>query len=170
MGSFAVAAQADPAGKWRVEFGSHADNDGTLTLRISPEGGAPVDVETKITAKSSAGKVAKAVRDSLRASLGEGYHVETDDGEDVVIESRGQDAEVRGDDRQLESDRARRQDQERIAIRHCIRRFHGRNEHPTPIRACGTRRISAPARNCRLARTSRTNSRLRRPRTDGLTT
>jgi len=89
MGSLAAAAQADPAGKWRVEFGSHADNDGTLTLRVAPEGGTPVDVETKITAKSGAGKVAKAVSDSLKVSLGEGYHVETDDGEDVVIMREG---------------------------------------------------------------------------------
>jgi microcystin degradation protein MlrC len=89
MASFAAAAQADPAGKWRVEFGSHAGNDGTITLRIAPEGGAPVDVETKITAKSGAGKVANAVRDSLKVSLGDGYHVETDDGEDVVIKLEG---------------------------------------------------------------------------------
>jgi hypothetical protein len=89
LGSLAAAAQADPAGKWRLEFGSHADNDGTLTLRIAPEGGAPVDVETKVTANSGAGKVAKAVSDSLKVSLGDGYHVETDDGEDVVIKREG---------------------------------------------------------------------------------
>ena len=89
MISFAAAAQADPAGKWRVAFGSRPDNDGALTLRIAPEGGAPVDVETKITSKSGAGKVAKAVRDSLKVSLGEGYHVEIDDGEDVVIKREG---------------------------------------------------------------------------------
>ena len=89
LGSLAAAAQADPAGKWRVEFGSHADSDGTLTLRIAPEGGAPVDVETKIAAKSGAGKVAKAVSESLKVSLGKGYHVEVDDGEDVVIKHEG---------------------------------------------------------------------------------
>ena len=72
MGAFAAGAQADPAGKWRVAFSSRPDNDGALTLRITPEGGVPVDVETKITAKSSADKVAKTVRDSLRVSLGKG--------------------------------------------------------------------------------------------------
>jgi hypothetical protein len=85
----ATIAQADPAGKWRIEFGSHADNDGVITLHVSPEGGTPVDVETKIVARSGADKVAKAVRDSLKVSLGEGYHVETDDGEDVVIGRKG---------------------------------------------------------------------------------
>ncbi len=89
LATIATIAQADPAGKWRVKFGSHADNDGVITLRVSPEGGAPVDVETKIAAKSGAGKVAKAVRDSLKVSLGEGYHVETDDGEDVVVSRKG---------------------------------------------------------------------------------
>ena len=90
MVSFAVAAQADPAGKWRVAFSSRAANDGTFTLRVAPETAAPVEVETKIAANSSADKVAKAVRDSLRTSLVEGHHVETDDGEDVVIGREGQ--------------------------------------------------------------------------------
>ena len=82
-------AQADPASKWRVAFEHRADNDGTITLRVSPEGGTPVDVETKVVAHSGADKVAKAVRDSLKVSLGDGYHVETDDGEDVVIGRTG---------------------------------------------------------------------------------
>lgn len=89
LATIATLAQADPAGKWRIEFGDHADNDGVLTLRVSPDGGAPVDVETKITAKSGLERVAKTVRDSLRVSLGEGYHVETDDGEDVVVGRKG---------------------------------------------------------------------------------
>ena len=46
-------------------------------------------VETKVVAHSGAEKVAKAVRDSLKVSLGDGYHVETDDGEDVVIGRTG---------------------------------------------------------------------------------
>ncbi len=89
LATIATIAQADPAGKWRVEFSDRADNDGVLTLHVSPEAGTPVDVETKITAKSSPDRVAKTVRDSLRVSLGDGYHVETDDGEDVVIKKVG---------------------------------------------------------------------------------
>lgn len=89
FGILATIAQADPAGKWRIEFGSRADNDGVITLRVSPEGGTPVDVETKVAAKSGASSVAKSVRDSLKVSLGEGYHVETDDGQDVVIGKKG---------------------------------------------------------------------------------
>jgi hypothetical protein len=89
LATIATIAQADPTGKWRIEFGDRADNNGVLTLRVSPEGGAPVDVETTIPAKSGPDRVARTVRDSLRVSLGDGYHVETDDGEDVVIKRRG---------------------------------------------------------------------------------
>jgi hypothetical protein len=85
LAAFALSAQADPAAKWRIEFGNYARSDGALTLRIAPEGGTPVDVETRISARSSADKAARAVRDSLKASLGAGYHVETDDGEDVIV-------------------------------------------------------------------------------------
>jgi hypothetical protein len=46
IGTLSTIAQADPAGKWRVEFGDRPDYDGVLTLRVSPEGGTPVDVET----------------------------------------------------------------------------------------------------------------------------
>src|SRR4030095_8036058 len=90
LAASASVAQADPAGKWRVQFENSTYNDGTITLRIAPEGGAPVDAEAKVTKGSGAGFVAKAVRDALRASLGEGYDVETDDGQDVVIRTKGQ--------------------------------------------------------------------------------
>jgi len=89
IGMITTLAQADPAGKWRVGFNGYTGNDGTIVLRINPEGGTPVDVETKIPAKTGPNTVAKAVRDSLRVSLGEGYHVETDDGEDVIVGKTG---------------------------------------------------------------------------------
>lgn len=89
LGAIATVAQADPAGKWRIQFDDRPDNDGTITFRITPEGGTPVDVETKITTRSSPNKVADTVSDSLKVTLGEGYHVETDDGEDVIIKRRG---------------------------------------------------------------------------------
>lgn len=87
--AFGTAAQADPAGKWRVEFEHYTGNDGAIVLRISPEGGTPVDVETKVAKSSSPDKVARSVRDSIKVALGEGYHVETDDGEDVIIGKKG---------------------------------------------------------------------------------
>jgi hypothetical protein len=85
FGALANSAQADPSNKWRVEFGGHATNDGVLVLRLNPVNGKSVDVETNVPARSSNENVARAVADSLKFSLGNNYHVETDDGEDVII-------------------------------------------------------------------------------------
>ena len=85
---FAVGAQAEPSKKWRIKLNHRVDNDATVVFRISPVGGTPIDVETKIPAGTGENAVAKMLRDSFKASLGEGYHVETDDGEDVVIKRR----------------------------------------------------------------------------------
>ncbi len=89
IGMITGVAQADPAGKWRVGFDGYTGNDGTIVLRVTPEGGTAVDVESKIAAKTSDSGVAKAVRDSLRVNLGEGYKIETDDGQDVVVGKSG---------------------------------------------------------------------------------
>src|SRR5262245_8568682 len=87
--SVCAIAQADPSNKWRIEFDSTAQTDGAITFRIAPVGGTPIDVETKIPARTSENRAAQLVRDSLRTSLGKGYHVEVDDGEDVLIKKRG---------------------------------------------------------------------------------
>jgi hypothetical protein len=89
LGAFALNLQAEPSNKWRIELNHITDNDGSITFRITPVGGTPIDVETKVPAKTSENYVAKMIRDSLRASLGKAYHVETDDGEDVLIQRRG---------------------------------------------------------------------------------
>jgi hypothetical protein len=57
-------------------------------FRISPIDGTPIEVETKVPANTSENQIAKLLRDSMKATLGEGYHVETDDGEDVLIKKR----------------------------------------------------------------------------------
>jgi hypothetical protein len=89
MGAFALTSQAEPSNKWRIQLNHITDNDGTITFRIAPVGATPIDVETKVPAKTSENYVAKMLRDSLRASLGKGYKVEVDDGEDVLIKKRG---------------------------------------------------------------------------------
>ena len=85
LAAAASIAQADPAAKWRIQFGDYTSNDGTIAFQITPEGGAAVDVETKISKGSGATTVARTVKDSLKAALGEGYKVETDDGQDVIV-------------------------------------------------------------------------------------
>jgi hypothetical protein len=86
---FAGIAEAKPASKWRVTFDHAADNDGTLVLRIAPEGGTPIDVETKVPAKTTENAVAKLVRDAMKVALGKGYGIETDDGESVIVKRKG---------------------------------------------------------------------------------
>jgi|KBSSwiStaDraftv2_1062776.scaffolds.fasta_scaffold3106286_1 hypothetical protein len=81
----ASITQAEPAAKWRIQFDDYTSNDGTITFHVAPDGGTAVDVETKIKKGTGASTVARSVKDSLKASLGKGYDVETDDGQDVVI-------------------------------------------------------------------------------------
>lgn len=85
LAAAASIAQADPASKWRIQFGEYSANDGAITFHVAPEGGTAVDVETKISKGSGATSVARKVKDSMKASLGDGYDVETDDGQDVII-------------------------------------------------------------------------------------
>jgi len=85
LAAAASIAQADPAAKWRIQFGDYTSNDGTITFHVAPEGGTAVDVESKVKKGTGASTVARTVKDSLKASLGKGYDVETDDGQDVIV-------------------------------------------------------------------------------------
>jgi hypothetical protein len=68
----AVGAQAEPSKKWRIKLNHRVDNDATVVFRVSPVGGTPIDVETKIPAGTGENKAAKMIRDSFQVSLGEG--------------------------------------------------------------------------------------------------
>lgn len=83
------ASEPKPVSKWRIEFNHTTDNDGAVTFRIAPDGGQPIDVETKIPKGTGENHAARIVKDSLKASLGDAYHVEVDDGEDVLVKRRG---------------------------------------------------------------------------------
>jgi hypothetical protein len=88
----AAAAYAKPSGNWRIKFNHRADNDGTIVLRVAPieGGGDPIDVETKVPKGTTENNVADLVVVALKATLGsENYRIGTDDGEDVVIKTRG---------------------------------------------------------------------------------
>jgi len=88
----AATAYAKPSGNWRIAFNHQADNDGSIVLRIAPieGGGEPIDVETKVPAGTTENRVADLVSTSLKATLGsKNYRIGTDDGEDVVIKTRG---------------------------------------------------------------------------------
>lgn len=85
----AAAAPANPSNKWRLEFSGGADSDGTIVLRLTPVGGEPQEVSIDIKDGRSENGVAKDVVKSLKVQLDKDhFHVERDDGEDVLIKKR----------------------------------------------------------------------------------
>lgn len=85
----AVPAAALDSNKWRLQCSGGANSDGVITLRITPKGGAPTDVAVAIKDNTGENGVARAIRDALKAQVGERYKAETDDGEDVLVKKRG---------------------------------------------------------------------------------
>jgi hypothetical protein len=83
-----VTVVASTSNKWRLQFSGGADSDGTIVLRLSPKGGEPKDVAIDIEDGRSENHVAKDVVNGLKDAVGEQYHVERDDGEDVLIKKR----------------------------------------------------------------------------------
>ena len=89
LAAFATLASAEPDSKWRVKFDHWAETDGDLVLRIAPLNGTPIDVSTRISKDTTENKAAELVTGALKAQLGNGYKVEVDDGEDIVIKKSG---------------------------------------------------------------------------------
>ena len=90
MACLATTAYAKPSGSWRIEFNHVTDSDGSITLRIAPLEATPIDVETKVPAKTSENSVAQLLSDSLKATLGtKNFRIGVDDGESVIIKKRG---------------------------------------------------------------------------------
>ena len=75
--------------KWRLQCSGGANADGVITLRITPKGGAPTEVAVAIKDRAAENAVARAIRDALKAQVGDRYTAEIDDGEDVLVKKRG---------------------------------------------------------------------------------
>ena len=85
----ALSACAASSNKWRLQFSGGADSDGTIVIRLLPEDGTPLEASVDVEDGTGENAVAKAVVEGLRAQLPEDlYHVERDDGEDVLIKKR----------------------------------------------------------------------------------
>lgn len=85
-GSFAIA---DASNKWRLQFSGKAKSNGTIVLKFFPTSGDPISVEIPIAKGTSENGVAKVVTTVLQSELPtDHYHVERDDGEDVLIKRR----------------------------------------------------------------------------------
>ena len=98
--SASLAGAADElslSNKWRIEVSEGANNDGTIVFRVTPKEGAPVDVTVQVKDGRSENGVAIDIRDTLKKSLdSKVYHVERDDGEDVLVKKRkGPDFELK---------------------------------------------------------------------------
>lgn len=83
-----LATLASPSNKWRIQCSGGAGSNGTIVLSLAPVDATPVEVSVDIPQGTSENAVARHIRDALRAQLGEGYKVEVDDGEDVLVKRR----------------------------------------------------------------------------------
>ena len=81
-------AFADLSNKWRLEFSGGAESTGEIVVRVTPQGGSPIDTTVTVPMDTAENDVAAAVTQSLQTELPpETYLVERDDGEDVLIKA-----------------------------------------------------------------------------------
>jgi hypothetical protein len=84
-----ATALANPSNKWRLQFSGSARSAGVIVLKLSPVAGDPITVEIEVPDNTSENHVAKIVTETLQQQLpSDGFHVERDDGEDVLIKKR----------------------------------------------------------------------------------
>lgn len=84
-----AAALAHPSNKWRLQFSGGSHSDGEIVLQFSPKGGEAFTVHIPVPADESENAVAKIVTRVLRQKLpSDAFHVERDDGEDVLIKKK----------------------------------------------------------------------------------
>ena len=85
----AAVAVASPSNKWRLEFSGGAHSAGEIVIELTPKGLDPLTVHISVADDTSENAVAKRVTAVLREKLpSEAFHVERDDGEDVLIKKR----------------------------------------------------------------------------------
>lgn len=81
-------ALAAPSNKWRIQVSSDADSDGVVVFHVAPTKSAPVDITVQVPKGAGENHIARLIRDTLRAKLGDRYKIEIDDGEDVLLKKR----------------------------------------------------------------------------------
>ena len=93
--SGATASQATPAAplklsnKWRIKVSEGANNTGTLLFRVTPDKGTATDIVVNIEKGRSENGVAIDIKTTFEKALDpKVYHVERDDGEDVLVKKR----------------------------------------------------------------------------------
>lgn len=87
--AFCSTALAKPSNKWRLEFSGGSRSAGVIVIELTPIGGDQITVEIDVPNDTSENNVAKIVTETLKTRLpADVYHVERDDGEDVLIKAR----------------------------------------------------------------------------------
>jgi hypothetical protein len=85
----ALAGEPRYSNKWRIEIDEGANNDGVLKFRVTPQGEASLEVLVNVKGGRSENGVATDVADAFKAALDQTrYHVEKDDGEDVLVKKK----------------------------------------------------------------------------------
>jgi hypothetical protein len=75
--------------KWRIKVSEGANNTGTLLFRVTPDKGTATDIVVNVEKGRSENGVATDIKDTFKKALDpKVYHVETDDGEDVLVKKR----------------------------------------------------------------------------------
>jgi hypothetical protein len=86
----APAAKLKYSNKWRIEVKEGANNDGVARFRLTPKGEAATEVTVNVKDGRSENGVAQDVKDAFKAALDpKRFHVESDDGEDVLVKKKG---------------------------------------------------------------------------------
>jgi hypothetical protein len=84
-----AAAELRYSDKWRLEVSEGANNDGVMRFRLTPLGGAPVEVPVALKDGRGEDGCARDIRDSFRKALDKkAFKIELDDGEDVLVKKR----------------------------------------------------------------------------------
>jgi hypothetical protein len=89
----ATAAAPAPAlsysNRWRLEVSEGANNDGVMHFRVTPQGGAAIDIPVSLKDGRGEDGCGRDIRDAFRKALDpDGYKIEMDDGEDVLVKVR----------------------------------------------------------------------------------
>lgn len=83
------AAEISYSNKWRIQISEGANNDGVMRFRVTPQGGAPIEIP--VTLKDGRGEdgCARDIRDAFKAGLDrKAFNIDLDDGEDVLVKKR----------------------------------------------------------------------------------
>jgi hypothetical protein len=86
----AASADLKYSNKWRIEVKEGANNDGVARFRVTPKGEAAIEVTVNVKDGRSENGVARDVKNTFKAALDKKrFHVEGDDGEDVLVKKKG---------------------------------------------------------------------------------